>query len=346
MLSIELMGAQSLLEILLQVKEGHTISEETMEKFLAGNSFFVDFYCQWGGITQEIIAGLIRNFDQPDRIPPGMVISRLAEGFRQAVEEIDLVQDRLAWVSKIDVSVITQHILAYLPANTPLNSTIHITVDLANNAFVHQGEMGVSLLSGIADRKTFEEAVSHEMHHVCVRYWGAQDTVRQALMQERSGRSIAVMHVENLLMEGMANYYLTPGYVLRASPDEPPADAFQGRLDRLRREEEEFFSRAETVLDMSLAPGAEYDPCWEALGRVAFDMEEMLLPAGHYLGARMVQTIEQAYPRELVIRCIQHLPEFLPLYNNAAHKAGSFIFDAQKTAEFAKLWNQKETASA
>jgi hypothetical protein len=338
MLSIEMEGARCLIELLQRSRDGEPIPEETLQKVMDSNSFFVDFYCQWEGVTRDSLSGLVRCFDRPEQVPPGVLANRLAEGFRQALDEISLVRGRLAWANQVDVSAIAERVLAYLPANTPLDSTVHLTVDLANNAFVHQGEMGVSLLSGMADRQTFEEAVSHEMHHLGVHYWSAQDLQRQALLQEHSGRSIAVMHVENLLMEGMANFYLTPGYVFRPSSEEPPFDALQGRLARLQREEEHFFALAGTALDMALAPGAEFEPCLEVAGKVAFDMEEMLLPAGHYLGARMLQTIEQAYPRQRVIRCVQHLPDFLPLYNEAAHRTGGFVFDDQKVSEFARLW--------
>ena len=113
--------------------------------------------------------------------------------------------------------------LAYLPADTPLDSTVHITIDAFNNAFAHAGGMGVSLLKGAADRRTFEVAIAHELHHLGVGYWAARDAGRRALLAEKSGRSVAVLHVGNLLSEGLANYYLSPGYVFPASSDDPPA---------------------------------------------------------------------------------------------------------------------------
>ncbi len=342
MLTIEMEGVRSLLGLLQAVRSGKPVRDADTQKVLAENAFFVDFYSQWEGMNRQTVADLLGCFDHPDQVPPGMVASRLAEGFRQALDESELVQDRLAWASQIDVAEIARRILAYLPAYTPLDSTIHLTVDLANNAFVHQGEMGVSLLSGVDDRKTFEEAVSHELHHVCVRYWSAQDAIRQSLLQEHSGRSIAVMHVENLLMEGLANYYLTPGYVFRANPSEPPADPHQGRLARLQGEEASYFALADKVLDMALEPGATYEDCWEPLTQVVFDMEKMILPAGHYLGARMVQTIQQVNQHQQLIRCIQHLDEFLPLYNEAASKMGNFFFNPHRVSQFSGLWNMKE----
>ncbi len=338
MLTIDLQGAQALLDLLQRVAAGHPAGETDLEEVLAANAFFVDFYSRWDGCDRETIVQAMRHFGDPEQVPPGLVPTRLAEGLRQAVGEMDLLESRLSWLREIDPSSIAGRVLAFLPAGTPLDSAIHITVDLCNNAFVSQREMGVSLLKGMEDRRTFEDAVAHELHHVGLRFWGAQDAVRQALLQERSGRAVAVLHVENLLSEGMANCYVTPGYVFRASPEEPPADPFQARLARLQREEGKLFAQAEAILAMSLEVGAEHEPCWEALKTIAFDMEEFLLPAGHYLGARMVQTMEQVHPRHLVLECARSLPQFLPLYNEAARKVGAFVFGAQPVERFARLW--------
>jgi hypothetical protein len=341
-LTIDLKGAQALLDLLERVREGHLASEGELEEVVAANAFFIDFYSQWEGGDRETIKRAIRCFDQPEQAPLGMLPTRMAEGFRQATDEMDLMRSRMSWLREIDASGIADHVLAFLPADTPLDSVIHITVDQFNNAFVHGREMGVSLLKGATDLTTFKDAVAHELHHVCFRFWGEQDAVRQALLGERSGRAVAVQHVQNLLSEGMANTYCTPGYVFRESPEEPPADPYQARLARLAREEEAFFAQAEAVLATSLEPGAEYEPCWEAFKAIVFDMEEAMLPAGHYLGARMVQTMEQVHPRDRIVRCVQYLPEFLPLYNEAARQVGAFVLDAQLVDQFGQLWSAEE----
>jgi hypothetical protein len=342
MLTVDLEGAQALLGLLQRIREGHPTGEAELEEVLAANDFFVDFYSQWEGSDREVFKQAIRHFDQPEHVPTGMLPTRLAEGFRQAVDEMDILKSRMSWLAEVDASSIAERVLASLPASTPLDSTIHVTIDLFNNAFVHQREMGVSLLKGATDRKTFKDAVTHELHHVGFRFWSDQDAVRQMLLQEKSARTIAVMHVENLLSEGLANYYCTPGYVFRASPQELAADPYQARLARLQREEEKFFAQAEAVLARSLEHEAEYEPCWEAFKTIAFDMEEAMLPAGHYLGARMVQTMDQVHLRDRILRCVQRLPEFLPLYNEAAGKAGGFVFDAQLVERFVQMWNRRQ----
>lgn len=340
MLALDLHGAEILLEWLAAVAAGRAMSETALDEVVAANAFFVDFYSGWDGCNDEVIREVLRHFHQPERVPQSTVPSRLAEGFRLAVADMDTLKSRMAWVSGMDLTRFADHILSFLPPQSPLDAVIHITVDQFNNAFVHQNGMGVSLLKGMGCRQDFEAVVAHELHHICFRYWSALDTRRQKLIQEHTGRSVAVMHVENLLMEGLANYYCTPQYVFASYHSSEPANAYLARLARLQREEAQFFARAEAVLAQSLAPSAAFDPCMEALKSIAFDMEDMLLPAGHYLGARMLQAMAHCLPQHQIVGCIQRLPEFLPLYNQAARQSGGFCFSAQSTDCFESFWEE------
>jgi hypothetical protein len=64
-----------------------------------------------------------------------------------------------------------------------------------------------------------------------------------------------------------------------------------------------------------------------------------MLPAGHYLGARMVGTMAQVHPREAIVHCVRDLAAFLPLYNEAALKVGAYGFDAELVDGFSRLWD-------
>jgi hypothetical protein len=251
---------------------------------------------------------------------------------------MDVIESRMDWLAKVDPTGLSDRVLAFVPRGTPLDSTIHITVDAINGAFAHRDEMGVSLLRGATDRSAFEEAVAHELHHVCFRFWAERDEIRQKLKQERSGRAVAVLHVENLLSEGMANCYCSPRYVFETRPDRLPGDAYVARLARLRREEDQLFSRAEAILATSLEPGADYERCLEAYNSLALDMEDLQLPAAHYLGARMVQVMDGEYPRERIVECVRDLSRFLPLYNSAAEGAGDYRFEPDLVRRFGRLF--------
>jgi hypothetical protein len=337
-LAIDLQGAQVLLALLARARNGELPGEAELETVLTANEFFIDFYSRWEGITRERIIEALYRFNQPEWAPSERLLATLVKGFRQAVDEVDVLQARMDFMRTVNPSAVTDRVLAYLPADTPLESAIHITVDAFNNAFVHRGEMGVSLLKGITDRKSFEDAVAHELHHVGFRFWAERDPVRQALLEERSGCTVAVHHVQNLLAEGMANYYCTPEMVFRDVPDESAADPFEARLARLRRDEPLLFARAEEVLALSLSPGADPARCREAFRALALDMEEGLLPAAHYIGARMVETMSQFHSLEEIVGCVQNLPSFLPLYNQAAQEAETFVFDPRLVDQFGQMW--------
>lgn len=104
MLTIDMEGAQALLNLLQRVREGHPISEAELEEVLAANGFFIDFYSQWEGSDQETIKKAIRYLNQPEQIPSVMPLARLAEGFRQAVDEMDLLKFRMSWLREVDPS--------------------------------------------------------------------------------------------------------------------------------------------------------------------------------------------------------------------------------------------------
>ncbi|MBN1579378.1 MAG: hypothetical protein JXA89_01650 [Anaerolineae bacterium] len=63
------------------------------------------------------------------------------------------------------------------------------------------------------------------------------------------------------MSEGMANCYCSPRYVFETRPDRLPGNAYVARLARLRREEDQLFTKAEGVLRTSLEPGADYGRC-------------------------------------------------------------------------------------
>jgi len=336
MLAIEMKGARDLCALLKRVRHGETISDTQLQNVLASNVFYVDFYSQWEGLDRQTIADALVRFDEPGW-RTGSLAGRLADGFRQAADEMEVIERRMDWLAEVDPTEVSDRVLAFVPRDTPLDSTVHITVDAVNGAFVHRDEMGVSLLRGATDRSTFEEAVAHELHHVCFRFWAERDRIRRELKQQRFGPAVAVLHVENLLSEGMANCYCSPRYVFETRPDKLPGDAYVARLARLRREEDQLFSKAEAILRASLEPDADYEACLEAYNTLALDMEDFQLPAAHYLGARMVQVMDGTYPRERIVACIQDLSQFLPLYNEAAEQAGLYRFDANLVRQFGQL---------
>ena len=115
MLAIDLDGVKALLSLLQEVNDGHIPDEPTLEAVLAANAFFVNFYSGWDECDREILQQAILHFHQPEQAPAGTLPGRLAEGFRQAVEERDLMWSRIDWLREVDASSIADRVLAFLP---------------------------------------------------------------------------------------------------------------------------------------------------------------------------------------------------------------------------------------
>lgn len=336
MLTIDLDGAQVLLLLLNRVQKGDIPTDSELQSVLATNKFFADFYCQWEGVSPESLIETICRFNQSEWKPSVSVLSALDRGFQRAVEENDLLQIKLNFLKAVDTSAIVDYVLNHLPHDTPLQSTIHVTIDGFNGGFQYQGEMGLSLLSDVINSARFESGVVHELHHVGFMYWAEHDPIRQTVLNERSGRAVAVRHVQNLLSEGLAIFYCSP-YQIR----DETTGTFGTKLANYRREESHLFVQAESVLATSLNPHADFSSCLRAFEVMNIDPDG-ILPMAHYLGTRMVEVMSQFHPKERIVECIRSLSGFLPMYNQAAQKTNAFIYNPSIVDQFSQIWDFKE----
>ena len=135
MLTIELNGARTMLDLLRQVHNGDIPDENELETCLVANKFFLDFYCQMG-ITPEKFAEALYRFNDPGYGPSVPQLAALVRGFRQAADEMDFIKARLNFLATVDPSTITERALTYLPSETPLNTVIHITADCVKSKLI------------------------------------------------------------------------------------------------------------------------------------------------------------------------------------------------------------------
>jgi hypothetical protein len=339
-LTIDLDGAQALLRLLSRIAQGDRPSDAELQPVLAANAFFMDFYSQWTGVTAAALVEAMYCFSQPGWEPAGPVLAALTRGFRQAAGEVELLQGKLDRLSELDTAAVAGRASAHLPPDTPLQSTIHITIDGFNGGVQHRGEIGLSLLREITDPEMFVPVVAHELHHVGFYYWAGRDPVRHAVLGEESPRAVAVRHVQNLLAEGLAVFYCSPAQMAAyrtAGASAGELSAYEARLAGFRRDERALFAQAERVLALCLEPEADLATCRKAAEDVAIDLGG-IEPAGHYIGARMVEVMSKCHPHERIVQCVRSVQESLPLYNEAARNAGTFVFDPALVERFGRLW--------
>lgn len=322
MLIIHIEGAKTLLALLNRVAQGNPPAEAELQSALDSNHFFMDFYSRWKGVTRERLIETMRRFHQPGYQPESAVLSALAKGFQRAVAENERMQANLDFLARVNPSAIADRVLAYLPIHTPLQSVIHITIDGFNGGFQFQGQMGWSLLSDITCPAQFESGIAHELHHVGFAYWIERDLIRTSLLNEKSGRAVAVRHVQALLSEGLAMYYCSPDTMME---DKTP-EAYARKLAVYKQDERLLFAQSEKLLALTLKPDVDFETCHQALETISIDFDG-ILPIGHYLGARMIETMSQHHPQERIVECVQSLARFLPLYHQAARKSGDFVYD-------------------
>lgn len=334
MLTVETDGARALLGLLACVREGYDPAEAELQSVMAANAFFVDFYSQWEGVTCEVIRALIRGFEQPEWDQSVPVLAALARGFRRAAADAQRLQARLSALKQhAPTAAIADRVLVHLPAGTPLETTVHITIDGFNGGFQYRDALGLSLLSKASDDPArFVSGVAHELHHVGFQYWVDHDPIRRAILGEHLGRAVAVRHVQNLLGEGLAIVYCSPEMMTGGG-----MGASGAKWAVYRGQEVALFERAEDLLRRSLAPGADFETCSRALEAIAIDPEGVL-PVAHYVGARMVEVMDRHIAHERIIRCVISLQDFLPLYNQAARATGAFVYDPAAVARFSQIW--------
>lgn len=332
MLTIEYRGAFELLELFRQIQQGKHPTQDQISAVLDQNAFYVAYYCQWKGITREKIAEVLVSFSQPEWQPEHPVQAGMARGWRFALKNLDMLHANLEKFKAIDASAVIEHTARFLPDDTPLDSFACFTVDGFNGGFQYRGGMGLSIL--MFDRvETVLTTISHELHHVGFNYWSSRDPVRKTVMSEQSGRQVAMLHVQNLLLEGMANYYCSPMRINR----ETMSPALVGRIEQLQREEATLLAQAADIFARAMAADADFAACQKDCEALMVDYQG-ILPAGHMIGQRMVEIMSQVHERAAIVDCVKSLPSFLPLYNQAARQAGAQVFDPAAVERFSQIW--------
>ncbi|MFZ6030656.1 MAG: DUF5700 domain-containing putative Zn-dependent protease [Chloroflexota bacterium] len=332
MLTIECLGAQSLFDVLKNSRLGQYPSQAEISSVLDANAFFVDYYCQWKGVTRQNIGETVQRFAEPSWQSEHPVLAGLARGFHFALENLEELQAGLDNLKGLDASALAEQTATFLPPDTPLDATIHYTVDGFNGGFQFQDGIGLSLLH-FNHPDQLGPVIRHELHHVGFGYWAVHDPIRQAILTEISGRAVAVRHAQNLLAEGLANFYCSP---LKADLAHMPA-AVIAKLEHFAREDRLLLAQASDILTKALTPGADFQACQRAYDEIAVDLEG-IQPAGHYIGARMVEIMSQVHSTESIVACVCSLPNFLVRYNQAAEQTGAPLFDPTAVVQFGQLW--------
>lgn len=338
--TVEREGVDALLSLLEVASRSHALSEADVHRCILLNSYFIEFYCGWEGVTVEGLSQILRDLAGPARFEPNSVLAKLRAGFMEAIPKLGALRNRASSLQQMDFTAIENRVRRYLPEGTPIDSAIHLTIDEFNGAFQHAGEMGISLSRPFSDPAAFTDVLSHELHHLGFRYWATRDSRRQLLLSEDSARSVAVGFVENLLFEGMAVKFFTSN---QFSPDatglvpEEPSTEYRLKVEGFRRNENTLFKHAEALLRDCLTDSADLEHCRRSAQGFLVDLQGVQ-PSGHYLGWRMVDTMSTEQENASIVDNIRDLSHFLEQYNHAAEIQGTYHFGDDVVRLFSSAW--------
>jgi len=289
-------------------------SESAVDRALEENALQLDFYTtHLDDVTRETFCQLLV---APEDAPQGFAVDALADGFRDAQNRVDDLRGRVTALDTTDTGRVERVVRRYLPSDPALDVTVHAVVDGFNGGYQHDGDVALSVLQTPPEQ--FEPKLQHELHHV-----GACE-VREDDPFERLSRPVSPAQdvtdlVTVLLLEGLAIAFAQGGLsVYEADPD------LGDTIAEFHEREQSLFADLDETL-AAVATTEDPNDRQELVDSVATDPDGTL-PQTHYLGARMVQGIGEAFDRDRAVNLVTAADEILPTYQRSARETGSYLF--------------------
>lgn len=261
-----------------------------------------------------------------------------------ALDNINTLQDNLAFVEKIDYLEIERLVSEYLPKGTDMKLNLHYIVDGFNGGTIvglNNYTQCITMLYPSYFSSFGIYGMAHEFHHIGCRYWKSKDKKRKELINSNSSISLAVSLICSILEEGSAVYFFDNQI------DENIMKNVGSKL--LGKEQYEKVTTAYNQEKLMVADKiVELDSFLKDLlkgnGEIATlrtNVREYTFMQGvkpsldKLIGEEMVRTIDVVYGKEKVMKCIVNLKDFLWCYNEAAIELNKTQF----SQELIMLWN-------
>lgn len=299
--SLETEGAAAIVDVLAGA--AGRPDRGAVEEALEAAELFCRFY-ESMGVDRELLVGAVR--DEPG-LPEGEPLDSLRTGFRTVEDSPELVRDRLATLAATDVDALAGRVRRYLPADVPLSTTVHATVDGYNGGFQFQGAVGVSVVGPTAGE--LETVLPHELHHAGL-YAGLRDTpVGHRAFEAEGAAADALQLLVRLLAEGLAIHLAQGG--LDAFESEAVTEAVRTYRDRTAE-------TVATVADGLRTVLAGETPAARAEGVASLQAGETeLLTPLHFVGAHLVAAGTAVHGVEPVVERATAPGELLRLCDRA-----------------------------
>lgn len=321
MVTIDTTGARAVLDALESGGD-----ETAIDDAIDVNSFQIDYYStHLEEIGPDKFRGLLRD---PKRECDHEVLDNLRQGFEQALEQSGHLHDQLAHLETLDTTSIERDVRRYLPSSVELDGKVYATIDGFNGGFQYRGDIGISVLDMEPTR--YPQKFKHELHHAGVQRVIDDSIPYVRVMRSESAAGDCLRLLFTLLMEGLAIYYAQGGF---EPYERTPAGA--DRIAEYRNQETQLFDEVQATLRDVLE--TEDPALRKELRREIILDEEGVLPPSHYIGTRMVATMDQYHDTSDIVACIETPERFLPLYQEAAQQQEGYAFDSNLITRITQL---------
>jgi hypothetical protein len=333
MIVVESHGIRQLLDILENVvKLGQSPTKEKIDALLSTKSisFMIEAYSRWPDFSKKGFVKIIANLANANSVGQGTVLSKLEEGFRSclSLEVINLLREKLEKILTLDFTEAERIALKYLPSETPIRSTIHLTIDTYNPGMIFKGNVSLSILP--VDPENFEFSyLAHELHHSGFQYWIRHNPKLKnlAFKGNVNHQEIAVNMILHLLSEGMANYYCTPNMVRTHTK---ASKRHNRKIKKYERNLNPMMLEIQSLLSDCISKSVLVEECRERLMNIILDPESILPPV-HFIGAHIVEMFDKdpRISKSDIVNLCKEPSQFFTFYSQVYKKHGFPSFSSE-----------------
>ena len=341
MITVDSEGLRKLLDIFENVVEsGEAPDEEAVNGLVSTSSvsFLIEAYSRWSDFSKDGFVTILANLANAYPVGQGGVLVRLEEGFRSCLDQkkIESLRQKLEKILRLDFAEAERIALRYLPPETPIKSTIYLTIDTYNSGMVYAGNISLSILNSDPENFNFS-FLAHELHHSGFHYWVRRNPKLKnlAFKGSISHEEIAVNMILHLLSEGLANHYCTPNMVRihqkYSEKHNQKVKKYESNLNLMLLE-------IQSLLSGCISKDASVEKCRRQLNSIVLDPEGVLPPV-HFIGARLMETFNKN-PRIVESNIIDLCREpfrFFTFYSKVCQKYGFPQFPDEVIERVSKL---------
>jgi len=326
-------GVARLLDLFEGVaRSDHAPLDAEINELLSKDSidFMLRAYSRMDPSFKEGLVSVLRNLNSPNPVGKGRVLPKIEEGFRACLnlEKISSLREKLRRIGEIDFGEAERLALSCLPPETPMESTVYLTIDSFNPGMVFEGNISFSILVlNLGTPDLCALPLAHELHHLGFLYWVRRNPKLSRLLFGESDKheKIVAQLIANLLSEGLANYLCTPMLLHVLPTNYAHMPKFTEHNEKIKRYEQslnQMLSEAHQLISDCLSKTAPAESCTQRLMKFLLDPEGILPPA-HFIGGRLIEMFDKdsrVGRQELVDLCKQP-SRFFSLYSSVAEKS-------------------------